>query len=162
MAVEVQAWCRKYLPCALKRLDFGLVGTRGWARDDGILSRLQVADTRVWRDMMYVSGIYAWRVVAAPDPDQVKEALECLAVKPFEVSPALGNWAALWQQVEVEKPLESLQGDAGHVGRKVSREAWAGGNARRTGSRSCVSGWRPLASPLESSVMSESLRRDGL
>ena len=100
--------------------------------------------------------------MAPPDPDQVKEALECLAVKPLEVSPALGKWAALWQQVEVEKPLESLQWDAGHVGRKVSREAWAGGNACRTGSRSCVSGWRPLASALVSSVMSDSLRPYGL
>lgn len=34
---------------------------------------------------------YAWRVMAPPDPDQVKEALECLAMKLFEVFPALGK-----------------------------------------------------------------------
>ena len=82
--------CKRYLPCALKRLDFGLVGPRGWARDDGmesVLSCLQVADTRVWWDMRYVSGI----CLAPPDPDQVKEALECLAMKLFEVFPALGK-----------------------------------------------------------------------
>lgn len=52
---------------------------------------------------------YAWRAVAPPDPDQVKEALKCLAVKLFEVFSCFGkmNWAALWQQVEGEKPLES-------------------------------------------------------
>lgn len=113
VAVEVQALCRRYLPCALKWLDFGLVGTRVWARDHGmesVLSRLQVADTRVWWGMRYVSGI----CLASHGPTRSWSGQGGSWMSGYEAFRGVScfgkmNWAALWQQVEVEKPLESLQ-----------------------------------------------------